>query len=253
MKKKPFAVNSFELFRKEKFWKQQWNNKLQGYMTEKPKLGLLIHKWISCGVINGVESICEVAAGSCVSSLYLSKFYDVTATDFNTYGFAAAQKMSSTGNYRLRFKEENAFSFSFPNNEFDLVFHNGFLVCFKLNDEINKLISEQVRISKKYLLVVVHNRSDILNRYRFYKKVRAGDLLYDIRWWSRKEIVRIIEQYGYIEKIDYLSYPLLETAKRSRKIPILLRNNRLYRKIWRLSLLRSITFGDRLVVLLRVT
>ena len=118
MKKKPFAVNSFELFRKEKFWKQQWNNKLQGYMTEKPKLGLLIHKWISCGVINGVESICEVAAGSCVSSLYLSKFYDVTATDFNTYGFAAAQKMSSTGNYRLRFKEENAFSFSFPNNEY---------------------------------------------------------------------------------------------------------------------------------------
>ncbi|MDL1967375.1 MAG: class I SAM-dependent methyltransferase [Deltaproteobacteria bacterium] len=250
--KESTAVQSFGSFKKEDFWKQQWDDKLQKYMTEKPKLGLLIHNWILRGVMQNVESICEVAAGSCVSSLYLSMFYDVIATDMYEYGFGAAKKRASSRNFRLKFQKENAFGFSFPQDKFDLVFHNGFFICFNSNKDINKLIAEQVRISKKYLLVVVHNKNDIINQYRFYRKAHQGDGLYRIRWYSKEEIIRLLQPYGSIQKVAYLSYPVIDLFRNSGKIPASIRSSDFYKNIWLLSIWRQITFGDRLVVLLKV-
>lgn len=219
---------SYKLFKESIFWEHQWEEKADKYLQGKPTLGIVIEELISNKVLSNVQTICEIAAGSARDSLYLAKRFSVVATDKFPAGFQLAKEIARIEKRNILFKKEDALNFSFPDNHFDLVFHNGFFILFLDNKEIIKLFREQMRIAKKYIMIVVHNKFDLYSRLRMKYFSGKEDALYKFRWWSMVELKRLVKAYGKIVKTGGLEINLLVDIKNYRLIPSFIRNM----KIW---------------------
>lgn len=180
-------------------WKEKWRGLLNRYLSGKPRLGIFIHNYIK-----NIDKCIEVACGSSNDSIYLaSKGLDVTASDFEDNVIKILQQKIKVDN--LVYIIADAFNLPFFENSYDLVFHNGFFVLFQDNLDICKLLLEQERISKKYILLVTHNKvnSGYLSKF---KQLAQNDSLYDIRFFSKAELKNIIKKSG----IKYKSVKLLK-------------------------------------------
>jgi ubiquinone/menaquinone biosynthesis C-methylase UbiE len=88
---------------------------------------------------------------------------------------------------------ENAFNFSFKDKSFDLSFSNGFWIYFKDDLKLQALLKESCRISRKYVVILVHNKENKLLVNKFMKKSKT-DSLYAVRFFYRKELLDIIKE-----------------------------------------------------------
>lgn len=177
----------------KKFWQNIWKKHLNNYLSTASRTGILIkHKFG-----NKIKSTLEIACGSSRDSIYLAQNgYFATASDYNDDMIEYLKNRFKIDN--LKYITDDAFGLSFEENCFDLIFHNGFLIYFFEDEKIFQILKEQERVSRKYILIIVHNKLNE-NLNTLFKKLSINDKLYDIRFFRPDEIQRIVEE----SKISY--------------------------------------------------
>jgi len=243
---KSMPKRNFGIFEEPIFWKDQWEVKSKKYLKGKPLLGYEIEKLISKNILLNINTICEIASGSARDSLYLGKIFSVTATDKFTTGFKYAEEIAKKNGSNVSFKQEDALKLSFPDNSFDLVFHNGFFILFSDNIKIIALLKEQIRISKKYVMIVVHNKWDFYGRLRIKHFAKKGDSLFEFRWWSLKEIKKLIKPFGKITASGGLEVRIIEEIRTYRNTPRIIKKM----KLWSWKGWKNILPCERIYVIL---
>lgn len=173
----------------EKFWEETWKKHIETYLNATPRAGIFIENYFK-----DIETVLEIAGGSCRDSRYLAnRGFKVIGSDFSEKTLTYLQKRFP--NDRLQYSKEDAFNLSFPDNSFDLVFHNGFFICFEDNNSIKTMLLEQERVSKKYIVFFVHNIKNSKLVANFIEKSKEDDL-YDIRFFEKDEVVDIVKNSG---------------------------------------------------------
>jgi ubiquinone/menaquinone biosynthesis C-methylase UbiE len=184
------------------FWENAWPRYIDAYLaTTASRAGIFIHSQLGSQITN----VLEIAAGSSRDSLYLAmNGYQATASDFDakTINYLK-ERIGSISGFELQ--TADAFELPFNDKHFDLVFHNGFFVLFNENEKLISLLKEQERVSRRYILIIVHNK---LNEklLKIFKKKSQSDDLYNIRFFSSHEILEIVQKSG----INYKSIRVLK-------------------------------------------
>ena len=169
------------------FWQNSWKTHLDIYLKANPRTGIFIKSVLG----NSINSALEIACGSGRDSRYLAMHgYEIVASDFerNTINYLKKNLPHNNLSYRVA----DAYDLPFEDDSFDLVFHNGFFICFKDNENIYKLLKEQERVSRRYILFLVHNRLNF-NLVEQFRSLSKKDGLYDIRFFEPNELENIIK------------------------------------------------------------
>lgn len=171
------------------FWESAWARHLEQYLTGAPRTGY----WIMQRMALRGRAVLEIAGGSCRDSRFLaSAGIDCTGSDFEkkTLDYLASRFSDST----LKLRQADGFSMPFDDDQFHASFHNGFWVLFSDLD-IKKLALEQARITRRYMIILVHNKLNTDLVKIFEQKSRIDDL-YNIRFFEPNEIARILGDTG---------------------------------------------------------
>lgn len=176
-------------FIQEAYWSEAWVRHIENYLSSPPRCGY----WLKYKFPR-ITSILEIAGGSCRDSLFLSRHYaNVIGSDFDEKTLFFLK--SRYPEYKSVFSRQNAFQFEFNSKTFDLTFSNGFWVLFQNDKDIQQLIREQARVTKKYLISLVHNGNN--NRLiRTFNEKSKTDSLYNIRFFKPHEIMNNIKASG---------------------------------------------------------
>jgi hypothetical protein len=177
-------------FDREDFWVGQWHQKLEGYLQAPPRAGIFIRSLLG----SRVNSILELGAGSCRDSLYLgASGYRCTASDFNARTMQLLQaRFPDAG---VRFSVDDSRQLGFAAGEFDLVFHNGLIVCFDHDSDVHAILREQFRVARRFALILVHNGENERLRAQF-RELGRTDPLYRIRFFTRQQLVDELGRAG---------------------------------------------------------
>lgn len=172
---------------KQNDWTESWQCHLEQYLKVPPRTGIFIHTYFP-----SISTALEVACGSSRDSIYLARRgIDVTASDYDKKLIDVLRKKFIYPH--LTYVEANAFELPFKDNTFDMVFHNGFFIYFKSEDEICSLLHEQCRVAKKYILFFVHNSLNASLVHRF-SELALQDPIYNIRFFKPFEVVDIVNR-----------------------------------------------------------
>lgn len=189
------SVNSS--FIDESYWADAWVRHIENYLISPSRCGY----WIR-NKFYKINSILEIAGGSCRDSLYLSQYYKkVVGSDFDEKTLRYLQQRFPAS--KSMFSRQDAFKFDFSDKSFDLSFSNGFWVLFSDDNDVETLLIEQVRITKKYVINLVHNGHN-QRLIEAFKTKSKDDSLYNIRFFSRQELVDIVNKSGVQYKSIYL-------------------------------------------------
>lgn len=165
-------------------WDSTWTQVFDKYQAD------LRHAYYIRALKQGAEKqVLEIAAGS---------FRDMAA--LNRMGVACSGADFSRESIELakgRFPElsnqihcMDAFNFDFPDNAFDLTYHNGFWGLFS-DDQIHALAREQARISSKRMIATVHNAHN--QQFKaYFDRVVVTDPLFNIRFFHVDEITELM-------------------------------------------------------------
>jgi len=191
------------------FWEEAWARHLEQYLMLPPRTGY----WIDQRLPLRGQSVLEIAGGSCRDSRFLAeKGINCIGSDFEekTLRYLASRFKDSA--FKLR--QADGFSLPFKDNEFHTSFHNGFWVLFS-DADIKRLAVEQARVTKKYMVILVHNKLNSRLACEFEEKSMT-DELYRIRFFEPGELSAIlngtdikiksilIEKFG--GPVDFLLY-----------------------------------------------
>lgn len=178
-----------ESFSDEEWWSDAWIRHLETYLAAPPRAG----HWIA-SQFQDDQKILEIAGGSCRDSRYLADIgYRAVGTDFDPRTLDYLKKRFP--NSPLVMQREDAFSLSFADKSFDISFSNGFWICFTDDAKIYQLIKEQARVTSKFLVSLLHNK-DNAKLVAMFNEKKSSDSLYDIRFFNRDEIARIVYASG---------------------------------------------------------
>jgi len=191
---------NFQELQKKETWKVIWSKHMSNYIHSKPRHGFVIEHIANKYDIK-FKSCLETGCGSARDSRYLSvKGYTTYCIDFSLNSFKIvrdiAKKYNLVNSYYI---QGNVFNLPLKDKSIDISFHSGLLIYFQNNKQIYRILEEQRRVTKKLMIIFVHNKFDLYNRlactWLFHIK---GDKLYNFRWYSRKEIEEICKNYGRI-------------------------------------------------------
>lgn len=173
----------------ENFWSESWVKHIESYLAATPRCGIWLYSYFDLDNL----TVLECAGGSCRDSRYLyENEINAHGTDYDekTLNYLSSRFVES--NFKV--SKEDAFKFNMLDKSYDVSFHNGFWIYFT-NDDINKLIVEQARVTRKYIVALVHNIENkklVLN----FRKLAIDDDLYKIRFFHRNELKGIINNSG---------------------------------------------------------
>lgn len=174
---------------RKKFWEESWVKHIEDYLNSPPRAGVFLASYFK-----NVNSVLEIAGGSCRDSRYLENIgYEATGSDFDEKTLCYLQEEKFPAD-KLNYSKEDAFSLTFEKDSFDLIFHNGFFIYFN-NDDLTKMLKEQERVSKKYIVIFVHNIEN-KNLVKTFKEESKKDDLYKIRFFNKDEIIEIVKNSG---------------------------------------------------------
>lgn len=174
---------------KEQFWSEAWTRHIDNYLAGPPRAGYWLHHRFGTNC-----SYLELAGGSCRDSRYLAeKGAASIGSDFDQKTLDYLHQKFPVSPLELR--REDASALSFADKSVDISFSNGFWVLFRDDERILELVREQGRVSRQYMVVMVHNgdNQDLVNQYAEKLKV---DPLYDIRMFGKDELASLIERAG---------------------------------------------------------
>ena len=197
----------------EGFWSDAWKRHIDRYLAAPPRAGYWIRSHFP-----DATSVLEIAGGSCRDSYHLATCgVRAVGSDFEPQTVAyVAERLKHD---RFTVAREDGFAMSWPDRNFDLSFSNGFWVCFRENADVLRLLREQARVTKRYVVALVHNGENARLRRVFARRAEE-DPLYDIRFYSIPDLKAIVDQSGLaLRSVAFRKFggPIDPFAKRSLK------------------------------------
>lgn len=129
--------------------------------------------------------VLEIAAGSFRDIARLSeRGSEGYGIDFSSEAVTRAKDFYPQ--FADRFSVQNAFNLNFADNFFDLTYHNGLWGYFS-NDDIALMAKEQARVTRKKMVVTVHNAHNT-GFFDYFERKKETDPLFDIRFFSIDEM-----------------------------------------------------------------
>lgn len=165
-------------------WDRKWVDIFAHYQND-IRHGHYIHALLH----RDERHILEIAAGSFRDVAALNRWGRTgTGMDFSEEAVRLAKEQFPE--YVSRFHQMSAFDMSFSDKSFDVTYHNGFWILFS-DKEILALAKEQARVTRKRMIVTVHNghNSQFVG---YFDRMRQSDPLYDIRFFSVEEITHLM-------------------------------------------------------------
>lgn len=171
-------------------WAGVWARHLDGYLAKPPRTGL----WMQAFFGGKAHSFLELGAGSGRDSLYLAdQGHQVVATDQDAETLAILQaRFADRG---CTFRPADALALDFPDDSFDVVFHNGLWVLFEDDAQIERMLAEQLRVARKYAVIMVHNALNPTLVDSFVRRASA-DPIFDIRFFTPDGLRALVEGAG---------------------------------------------------------
>lgn len=165
-------------------WDRKWIDIFAHYQND------IRHGHYIRALLESSESqILEVAAGSFRDIALLNRCGRTGAgIDFSEEAVRRAKKQFPE--YASRFFQMSAFDMSFSDKSFDVTYHNGFWSLFS-DKEILELAKEQARVTRKRMIVTVHNAHNS-QFVGYFNRMRQSDSLYDIRFFGVEEITGLM-------------------------------------------------------------
>ncbi len=171
-------------------WRQAWSHHLPNYLNAFPRTGYHLEMLFPDRSLRFLE----LGGATLRDANYLAtRGYDATGSDYEPETVRAAA--AACGSRSLKTMVLDAFATGLPDAAFDVTFHNGLWVCFGSDDKIRQLLAEQVRITSRYLVVIVHNAHNERLRKTFAERAKT-DRLYDIRFFRPAELAGLLEPHG---------------------------------------------------------
>ncbi|MBE9052087.1 class I SAM-dependent methyltransferase [Nostocales cyanobacterium LEGE 11386] len=178
-----------ELLNNKNYWDQEWCKIFDKYQND-PRFAHYLYAILE----RDEKRILEIGAGSFRDMEKLNKWdIECYGIDFSNKSVEKAQ--TKFPQYRHLIIQANAFKLPFDDSFFDVSYHNGFWSCFS-NDDINSLACEQSRITKKRMIVAVHNAHNS-SFVEYFNKLKVDDPLYSARFFTISEITSLLEKYCY--------------------------------------------------------
>ena len=199
-------------------WPELWSQYLDQYLSKPPRTGY----WIDAHFGRHNHSFLELGCGSGRDALYLaSRGHEIVGSDLDDQTLNELNERFERDG--LKFSPQDATKLSFENNRFDVVYHNGLWVLFDDDKTIESMLREQVRVAKKRAVILVHNAENPTLRAQFKRRADAGEPLYDIRFFSRKDVLDLVERIDLpIRNVELMKfggrYDLLYRAKRVKRV-----------------------------------
>ncbi len=143
-----------------------------------------------------VDKLLETGVGGGSMSIFLSYFgLKITAIDNDDEVIKVAKQNNEILKGRIEVIKADAFKLPFPDNSFDLVFHQGFFEHFS-DDEISKLLTEQLRVSPSVVFSVPS---------KYYLSKSLGERLMSKEQWES-----ILKNFNVVES-NYYGRPRSDT------------------------------------------
>jgi len=173
----------------KEFWQSAWRRHHQAYLRS---LGFQAY-YLSFILKPNERKLLELGAGSFRDTARLNEWgYDCFGTDFSEESVLLARQ--TFPRWANRIEVQDAAHLPYPDDNFDLTFHNGFWVLFREDEFLDTLLKEQVRVSRSRVVCTVHNALNTRQRTVFAEKARS-DSLYDIRFFEPDEMERLLKPY----------------------------------------------------------
>jgi ubiquinone/menaquinone biosynthesis C-methylase UbiE len=198
-------------------WPSLWRRHLDTYLAKPPRTGYWADAWFG----RRADSFLELGCGSGRDALYLAKRgHRVVGTDLDAETLDELNRRFQKET--ISFRTADAAALDFPDDGFDVVYHNGLWVLFEDDDLLITMLKEQVRVAKKFAVILVHNAANQTLVDQFKKRSEA-DELYDIRFFIQSELEALIQRSGIAYKsLKMLKFggrmDLLYQAKRVKKV-----------------------------------
>lgn len=166
-------------------WDIKWKDIFAHYQQD------IRHAYYIRSVLDPTEErILEIGAGSFRDMNALNNWgISCFGTDYSEESVSLAKRYFPLLEDKISCMD--AFSLSFGNKEFDLSFHNGFWGCFD-DDDIQRLLKEQVRVTKHRIVATVHNKHNT-QFVEYFKRLSENDPLYKIRFFEMEEITELMK------------------------------------------------------------
>ena len=172
----------------QNYWEEAWVRHIETYLAATPRCGIWIKSWINVKT----DSILECAGGSCRDSRFLyNNGYQAVGSDFDKRTLKYIQDKFKNSAFKML--DENAFKLSHLDKSVDVVFHNGFWVCFDNDEKITELFLEQCRVCRRHAIILVHNKNNSKLIGEFKNKSLRDDL-YKIRFFNTVELEQIVKR-----------------------------------------------------------
>lgn len=171
----------------ETFWSETWLQHIDTYLAAPPRCGYWLETRFGLR-----HSVLDLAGGSCRDSRYLAaRGASAVGSDFDqkTLTYLAARFPHST----LELRREDAFALTLPDNSVDLSFSNGFWV-YHHPDRLRVLAREQARVTRKWMVVLVHNARN-KTQVETFRRAAQSDPLYDIHFFDPGEIADLVRSF----------------------------------------------------------
>jgi len=169
------------------YWSATWRRHVDAYLAATPRCGIWLQSFFSAEDF----SFLECAAGSCRDSIYLFKNgKKALGCDFDEHTIKYINENYSVIGFVAH--TEDASKLGYSSKSFDIVFHNGFWICFDDDQEVCSLLAEQVRVASRYAVALVHNKRNQALVDTFADKSLKDDL-YKIRFFDTDDLMRIVE------------------------------------------------------------
>jgi len=174
----------------EDFWRETWGEHMPLYRSRPPRQGMYLELLFP----EKSWTFLELAAGSMRDANYLAeRGYQVTGSDYVPEVVSSAREAYRDS--RLETRVIDAFDTKVADDTFDVSYHNGLLICFSSDSDIEALVREQARITRKYMVATVPCAYHEEQRRQF-AELAPQNPIYDIRWLTLDDISRFLAPYG---------------------------------------------------------
>lgn len=169
-----------------KDWDTKWSSIFDHYQQD-----LRHAHYIRALLKKDEKSLLEIAAGSFRDMAALRRMgLDCHGMDFS--GESVVRAKSAFPSFAGVIQKMSAFEFSYPDNSFDVSYHNGFWVLFS-DEQIRELAKEQARITRKRMVATVHNAHNA-QFVAYFDRLKKTDPLFDVRFFRCEEMVELMQE-----------------------------------------------------------
>lgn len=167
-------------------WDDKWSSIFHHYQQD------LRHGYYINAFVNyPTARVLEIGAGSFRDMALLNRLgVNCDGTDFSNASVEMARGLFPDLSGKIF--QSDAFDFKYINDQsYDVSFHNGLWVLFHHNSDLVKLLQEQARISKSFLIATVHNAHN-KSFVEYFNKLSVDDALYRIRFFEIDEMTDLL-------------------------------------------------------------